>query len=77
MLSLLTEWAAARAFKLAGIGVGVSMLIGSCAFVEHKGVQKERARVVKEATKTDAKAAAKRRAAESNPDGVLTRYYRD
>mgnify|MGYP001481630067 CR=1 FL=1 len=77
MLSLLIEWAAARAVKLAGIGVGVTMLVTSCAFVEHKGVKKERARVVKEATKTDATAAAKRRAAERNPDGMLTRYYRD
>ena len=77
MLSLLIEWAADRAIKLAGIGVGVSMLVGSCVMVEHRGAEKERVRVVKEATKTDANAGAKRRAAERNPDGVLSKYVRD
>jgi len=62
---------------LAIVGLSVGSLFGAYKSVEHKGVQKERARVVKEATKTDASAAAKRRAAERNPDGVLSRYYRD
>lgn len=77
MQAALIEWVMARAIKLAGVGVGVSVLIGSCVMVEHRGVKKERVRVEKQATKTDAKAAERKRAAERNPDGVLSRYYRD
>lgn len=75
--AVLIEWVMARAVKLAGVGVGVSVLIGSCVMVEHKGVKKERARVSAEAMKTDAKATPARRAAERDPAGVLKRYLRD
>lgn len=77
MQALVIEWIMARIFKLAGVGVGVSVLIGSCVMVEHKGVKKERARVSAEAMKTDAKAQPARRDAERNATRVLERYIRD
>lgn len=58
-----------------GLGIGGCMLRD--ASIEERGVVKEQVRVVKEATKTDATAATKRRSAESNPDGVLAKYTRD
>jgi len=77
MQTAVIEWVMARIFKLAGVGVGVSVLIGSCVMVEHRGVKKERVRVEKQATKTDGQAGSKRADAERNPDRVLGRYYRD
>lgn len=77
MQAALIEWVMARAIKLAGVGVGVSVLIGSCVMVEHRGVKKERAKIERAAIGTDVKARKKRSAAEANPDKSLESYYRD
>lgn len=59
------------------IGGGIAALFVAYKSVQYGGVKKERARVVKEAVKTDAKAAVRKRTAEREPDRVLERYYRD
>lgn len=75
-LKLLTAFAGWQGIAVI-IAASAAALYGTYKGIEYKGVRKERASVVKQATKTDAQAAVRKRAAERDPDGVLTKFYRD
>lgn len=62
-------------FALLGVAVFVGVFGSWLIFHDAKVVNKERARVEKVGEKTNAKAQAKRQAAEQRPD--LSGYYRD
>lgn len=62
------------------IGIAAALIVGYAAWDAsrvQKGVQKERARVERQGSKTHAKAQDARRAAAAKPASVLDRYYRD
>lgn len=73
----LVAWFAGWQGIAAIVAVSGAALYGTYKGIEYKGVRKERASVVKQATKTDVQAGNKRAAAERDPDGVLKRYFRD
>ena len=71
------NWAATLGGRVAIIGGGLAALVGLYVATKQVGAREESARVVIEATKTDAKAGVRKRAAEREPDRVLERYHRD
>jgi hypothetical protein len=73
----LAQFAGTMIGRLWIIGGGLAALVIAYKSIEYKGVQKERARVVEQARKTDAKAQPARRAAERDSRRVLERYTRD
>lgn len=72
---LVPDWAKAAASWVIKGGAAFLVAFGVFKAIETRGASKEQARVEKVGEKTDAKAEAKRRAAESRPD--LSRWYRD
>jgi hypothetical protein len=63
-------------YLIAGVAAVFAML-GVYQAIKTTAVNNERVRVEKKALKTDAKAQTARRAATAQPDGVLSKYYRD
>jgi len=73
----LAQFAATLLGRVSIIGGALEALLIANKTTQYSGVKKERERVNLEAATTDAKARPARRAAERDPAGVLTKYYRD
>lgn len=73
----LVQFAATLGGRLSIIGGALAALFGAYQLTKYKGVKQERARVEIQGKKIDAQAAVRKRAAERDPDGVLSKFYRD
>jgi len=81
MIESLTAWALGRLWQLVVAGVGVTLIVGSCAVRDsrlvEKGVKKESVRVETKAKQDVQSATAARDRSQSGSGGVRDKYARD